>query len=160
MKTNQGLKKAIVMIFVAANYIGCNKSSSNQSSDQSIAEAKQLPAPPAPPPLEKEAVEVAEKGFIETWTSVRDSWFTLNEHYGPKYLEIKGITIRAAPEQLSQADILNGLQWDGWVYFTTLVSRSYNLKTQQWSEWSNGEPDDVYSTTKYKLTKRDHYWRR
>lgn len=61
------------------------------------------------------------------------------------FYETKGVTRQVTSTPLSEADTLNGLQWQGEVHFSSRIHRKYSLgdsfeKERQWSEWRDGSP--------------------
>ena len=137
---------------VAFSFAACSKSEAPKTKGESltpkILERTEPSKPPQPqqptvPPLEQEALALAEKRLSEKWTQVGDSWFTWfswkeNDY---EFFQIRGVTHQVKPDGLSEADTLNGWQWKGWVTFDCSVHRQLDsAKGPQWSDWSDGRP--------------------
>ena len=59
------------------------------------------------------------------------------------FYQARGVAHQVTSTALSEADILNGLQWQGQVDFSSRIHREYNLgdpfeKNGKWSDWRNG----------------------
>ena len=67
---------------------------------------------------------------------------------------MKGLMYEVAPQELSEADTLNELQWHGQVRISCRASRSYG------HDWGSELPDRayMYEFTHYDLAKRKGQW--
>jgi len=141
-----------------------------------MSERTEPPKPPKQqptlPPLDQEAVALAQKAFSETWTQVGDSWFVFHQwritdyrEYESKFIQIKGVTFRVRSAALSEADTLNGFQWKGSVVVFFRIRRDYRLgesPTRQWSGWEdakdNGELWIASYQRHYSIVKKNGQW--
>jgi hypothetical protein len=172
MKTNT--KTTIVLAGILAfSLAGCSKS---EAPTTKISERTEPPKPPAQqqptvPPLDQEAVALAEKGFLEMWTQVGDSWFTWFRYTNDSgnifshFVQTKTVTHEVTPDRLSEADTLNGLQWKGVVRFDGRAYREYQQvkdspQVPQWSEWAASQPNlfDGNILPAYIFTKKNGQW--
>jgi hypothetical protein len=155
MKTNT-ITTIVLAGFLAFSLAGCSKSPTPQISERTE------------PPLDQEAVALAEKGSLETWTQVGDSWFTWFRQYtnDSVFIQIKTVTHDVTPERLSEADTLNGLQWKGEVAFNYRVYRAYyeqvkgSPQVPQWGPWGDRQPEvsGPLFPSNYKFTKKNGQW--
>jgi len=53
--------------------------------------------------------------------------------------EFKGVTFELREYELSQADRLNGIEWQGWAGFSPT---SWRMRPKSWQSWSKIRPDD------------------
>jgi RsiW-degrading membrane proteinase PrsW (M82 family) len=89
------------------------------------------------PPLDREALALANSEFEKVLMTSDDSWFTYDTK-DSRYVEIKGLKLEVKPSKLSEADVLNGIEWVGDVNGTYRVQRLlsiYDVKLE-WGEWT------------------------
>jgi hypothetical protein len=177
MKTNT-ITTIVLVGILAFSLAACSKSEAptpkiSERTEPSKPQNSAQPQQPTLPPLDQEAVALAEKAFSETWTHVGDSWLTyqrhnrsnLGENYSFKYIQIRGVTFRVGSAALSEADTLNGFQWKGWVVVFFRLRRDYSLDespTRQWSSWedapSDGELWIADRQRSYNIVKKNGQW--
>jgi hypothetical protein len=154
---------------LAFSLAGCSKSEAPTPKISERTDPPKAPQPqqPTPPTLDQEALALAEKGFLEPWTQVGDSWFTWWRRTGnisggetsSCFIQIRGLTNKVEPQRLSEAETLNGLQWKGEVQFLSRIYRKYRLEVSQWSDWTDGQPGFVEILLPiYHLTKKNGQW--
>jgi hypothetical protein len=115
-----------------------------------------------------EAIKQAEAKWAEVWVRNGDTWLAkINAQ--PGILEIRGRTTQVNPDTLSEANRLNGIQWQGSVSFTCVAERVFGLAAHQgalialngdreyhsgWNDWI--EPKTTCAI--YRFRKRKGTW--
>lgn len=121
--------------------------------------------------LDKEALSIAQKDFEEyfsrtdpvSFTKNKDSWFICK--LGTKswtYYELRiGVPV-AVEDQLTEADKLNGFQWQGQIGFPLEAYRFQEVglvnhpTADGWGEWKDGYHSTIYLN--YNMYKQNGKW--
>jgi hypothetical protein len=87
-----------------------------------------------------EASAQAEKFWFSQITQCGDSYYRVREltSGGKEFFEIKEPKVRLSPRKLTDADRLNGVEWDGKAVLEAKVVRVWGPKVGPWEPWSNG----------------------
>ena len=88
-------------------------------------------------PLDREALALADSEFAKVLMTSDDSWFAYDTERS-RYVEIKGLKLDVKPRELSEANVLNGIEWVGDVSGTYRVQRVLSISGVQleWDEWT------------------------
>jgi len=157
MKTKR-ITTPILAGILAFGLAACSKSEPNPSEDTKHIEDS---------PLTIEADALATKTFFGVWTPIEDSCYTKRTIEGgwpPEFIQIKGVSYHLRSGQISEADALNGLEWQGGVRFSCRVYRKFGGRDgPQWSEWREGVPQrgsvPLEIGMNYSLQKKNGHWK-
>lgn len=75
-----------------------------------------------------------------------DFYSTHVDVWGESYFQFKNVRSAWQPQNLSQADRLNGVQWKGVVYITSEVYRRTSEINKQWGGWADNFRDTGSAT--------------
>lgn len=173
----------LILVFLLA---ACNKPKSESSSEDRVKaleaevarlkdvpenvrskENEDVPTPDPLPAIEREVI-----GYMETlksryWLNDGDVWLTrfqlTNRQDDILYLEAKGLEYRYTPNEATEADRLNGIEWRGQAVFTVVPTRSYSPKGTMmhwvqhpagWTPWKS-EP---FMNPGFQITNSNGQW--
>jgi hypothetical protein len=91
-------------------------------------------------PADGEAREQAEKFWFSQIAPCGDSYYRVRElaSGGKEFFEIKDPKVRLAPRKMTDADRLNGVEWDGKAVLEAKAVRSWDPTLGHWDTWGNG----------------------
>jgi hypothetical protein len=91
-------------------------------------------------PADAEAREQAEKFWFSQITRCGDSYYRVREFKsgGKEFFEIKDPKVRLAPRKVTDADRLNGVEWDGKAVLEAKAVRAWGPTLGHWEAWGNG----------------------
>jgi hypothetical protein len=97
-------------------------------------------APPVPSsPRDEEAQKVAEQFWYSVLTKCGDSYYAKDnrEIAGAELLtyQFNEVSVTVSPDRLTEADRLNGVEWDGFAILRAKTSRSH---LSGWGPWRDG----------------------
>lgn len=144
--------KTIVFVLLLTVLTACSTRGSN-TTDPSVSTGNSTlpPAPIAPAPaptpvqpvlsLPEEAMREAQKVFEQHYASCGDSYYCVL--YGI-VTQVKGVTFTLdQPSQLTQADSLNGVEFDGYATATSYLMREAS-NGKKWGGWASPMPGNKY----------------
>ena len=158
VRLNVLLGLALPLLF-SLGLTGCGKSSSSDSGTPAAA-----PATGNMTGTGKEAADAVMAEIKNHWASNADGWITARvsgSAYAPDHFlrELREITVAdVQPDDLSDSDKLNGIDWSGSVTFKQTPAReagdpgmaldglsnpSVNRQKGQWCQWVDWQPDPV-----------------
>lgn len=165
---------ALTMLFLLAVSVGCGSQSISGIPVRSVSTRRGCKETP-PTTLDMEAAQQA----IDQWKPTRlgESHYlcVIRPSLGMKTLyELRHVEMKVLPDSLSQADTLNGVEWNGRVCLQPESVRRYCPQTDKysreppdktWSEWYTGNDfsDFVHGTeaanTAVSATKNNGNWK-
>lgn len=104
--------------------------------------------------LSTEADRKAQEYFERTVAKCGDSYYakvrwsdidTTNLRIIPHetLLQLKDPFVTVKEKTLTEADKLNGIEWEGWIIFVTSAYKEHNDFQNSWSNWSDGVPKHI-----------------
>lgn len=95
---------------------------------------------PSASPLNAEAQQQAEAFWNSQLTKCGDSFYRKLQlkDGGIQYYEYKEPSVRLAPQQVTEADRLNGIEWQGLIFLQTKASRVWGTALGHWEQWADG----------------------
>lgn len=130
---------SIILLLALA---GCYQSESQIPVNSDALDTKNMQQRDQREVLNSEARSIADQVFSRFFINVGDSWFTILGQEKVELIEIRGLTSEIDDVNLSAADNLNRIEWQGDVDYECKAHRRLRLDTHllQWSEWINGSP--------------------
>ena len=92
-------------------------------------------------PLDQEARGQVESYYAPYFTKCgEDTYISWGENGVGKLIigQYRGLSISIHSNELTEADRLNGLEWEGYSQIEAKVSRTYETNERVWRPWNNG----------------------
>jgi hypothetical protein len=149
---------ALILVTGLILVAGCNKDSASdsRSSSQSSGGSASKAGDEAISGMgDAEAVAVVRSEMMKRWVQTSDGWISefpsqvslmTGQRAGPEsyYRELKSLDFEVQPQDVSDADKLNGLTYRGYVELKSSPMRFFNdpnsFSPRQWSAWKQSEP--------------------
>lgn len=149
-----GLILGVGLLLIA----GCNKDSasdSHSSAQSGSASASKGGNEAIPGTGDVDAVTAVRNELMKRWVQTPDGWVSefpsqvtyLTQQRASAesyYRQRKSLEFEVQPQEVSDADKLNGLEYRGYVELKSTPMRLYNdpnsFKPKQWSPWNQSEP--------------------
>jgi hypothetical protein len=131
-----------ILVTMSIALAGCKMHEQTGQDSAHPPKADPISAPATADPLTTKAIAKAMSDFASHWNgcplSPGEMWYSKYTHDGKTYIcEVKRPVPHPNVTELTEADKLNGVLWNGDIKFSVDAYRMYELEKKAWSDWED-----------------------